>query len=142
MEGIVFIEWLLILFYFTYIYTFISFLTRSFRKKDTKTPYMMYSPLKIWDRYWVTITKWKKFINYFYLLCWFRPQWNDHCLRCSGHLTSQLPGLLFRRRWLTPSRPILEKLYFFVRNINYLLALTYSSLNPTLQVWIKKWLIY
>ena len=61
----------------------------------------MYSPLKIWNEYWVTITNWKKFINYSYILCWFRR--DDHCLRCSGYLTSQLPSLLFRRRWTCPS---------------------------------------
>ena len=62
----------------------------------------MYSSLKIRDRYWVTITKWKKFINYSYLLCWITPHWDDYCLPCSGHLTSQPPGLLYRGSCVTP----------------------------------------
>ena len=79
MEDNAFIQCLLFyLISLTFIHIFHVF-TWSFRRR-TQTLYM-YSPLQIWDRYWVIITKWKKFINYSYLLCWFTAQYYDHCVR-------------------------------------------------------------
>ena len=94
----------------------------------------MYSPLKIWDTYWVTITKWKKFVNYSYLLCWFRPHWDDHCLRCYYKLTPQpVHCLLFRRRCSTSAAKIINCSGVGSKNINIKLKVRISRWFPTLE---------